>query len=135
MNPCSRKSERSFRRGVHAWLSYWSSSRSSASSSRCCLPAIQAAREAGRRAQCKNHLRQIAVACLNFESTHKAFPAGGWGFLWMGDPDRGVGRGQPGGWIFQVTSYLGRGASYSQVGKGLYGRSERESNSRSRWAR
>jgi prepilin-type N-terminal cleavage/methylation domain-containing protein/prepilin-type processing-associated H-X9-DG protein len=82
------------------------------------LPAIQAAREAGRRAQCKNHLRQIAIACLNYESAHKEFPACGWGFLWMGDPDSGVGRGQPGGWIFQVTNYIEEGA-VSQVGKGL----------------
>jgi prepilin-type N-terminal cleavage/methylation domain-containing protein/prepilin-type processing-associated H-X9-DG protein len=82
------------------------------------LPAIQAAREAARRAQCKNHLRQISLACLNFESANKRFPAGGWGFLWMGDPDRGVGRGQPGGWIFQVTNYLEEGA-VSQIGKGL----------------
>jgi prepilin-type N-terminal cleavage/methylation domain-containing protein/prepilin-type processing-associated H-X9-DG protein len=82
------------------------------------LPAIQAAREAGRRAQCKNHLHQIAIACINFESSQKAFPAGGWGFLWMGDPDRGVGRGQPGGWIFQVTSYLEE-QNVFQIGKGL----------------
>src|SRR3954453_2916900 len=73
------------------------------------LPAIQAAREAARRTQCKNHLKQIAVACLNYESSQKAFPAGGWGFRWMGDPDRGMGRGQPGGWIFQVCSYLEEG--------------------------
>jgi len=82
------------------------------------LPAIQAAREAGRRTQCKNHLRQIGIACLNFESTHKIFPAGGWGFLWMGDPDSGVGRGQPGGWIYQVSPYLEE-AQVFQVGTGL----------------
>ena len=82
------------------------------------LPAIQAAREAARRAQCKNNLRQIGIACLNFENTHKVFPAGGWGFLWMGDPDRGVGRGQPGGWIYQACSYLEE-ADVFQVGKGL----------------
>jgi prepilin-type N-terminal cleavage/methylation domain-containing protein len=38
------------------------------------LPAIQAAREAARRAECQNHLRQIVVACLNFESSHKRMP-------------------------------------------------------------
>jgi prepilin-type processing-associated H-X9-DG protein len=36
----------------------------------------------------------------------------------MGDPDSGVGRSQPGGWIFQVTNYLEEGA-VSQIGKGL----------------
>src|SRR5215470_962652 len=38
------------------------------------LPAIQAAREAARRSQCLNNLRQIALGALNFESTHKAVP-------------------------------------------------------------
>jgi prepilin-type N-terminal cleavage/methylation domain-containing protein len=38
------------------------------------LPAIQAARESARRTQCNNHLRQIGVGCLNFESTKKWLP-------------------------------------------------------------
>ena len=84
------------------------------------LPAIQAAREAARNAQCKNNLRQIALAMLNFESTHKSFPSGGWGFRWMGDPDRGVGPGQPGGWTFQVAPMLEQG-NVTFVGKGLTG--------------
>jgi prepilin-type N-terminal cleavage/methylation domain-containing protein/prepilin-type processing-associated H-X9-DG protein len=70
------------------------------------LPAIQAAREAARRSQCKNNVRQIAVGCLNYESTHKMFPRGGWGWQWMGDPDKGYGAQQPGGWIFQTAPYL-----------------------------
>jgi len=41
------------------------------------LPAIQAAREAGRRAQCTNHIKQIGVALHNFHDTHKRFPPGG----------------------------------------------------------
>lgn len=82
------------------------------------LPAIQAAREAARRTQCKNQLRQIAVACLNHETTHKYFPAGGWSWLWMGDPDRGYGGKQPGGWVFSATPYLEEEAVRG-VGKGL----------------
>ncbi|MEX2168415.1 MAG: DUF1559 domain-containing protein [Pirellulales bacterium] len=58
------------------------------------LPAVQAAREAARRTQCQNRLRQIGIACHNFESTYKYLPPAGarfnekdvalrpdWGFL------------------------------------------------------
>jgi prepilin-type N-terminal cleavage/methylation domain-containing protein/prepilin-type processing-associated H-X9-DG protein len=39
------------------------------------LPAVQAAREAGRSSQCKNNLRQFGLALINFESARKCFPA------------------------------------------------------------
>lgn len=40
------------------------------------LPAVQAAREAARRMQCSNQMRQIALGCHNYESTHRVFPSG-----------------------------------------------------------
>jgi prepilin-type N-terminal cleavage/methylation domain-containing protein/prepilin-type processing-associated H-X9-DG protein len=40
------------------------------------LPAIQAAREAARRSQCQNNIRQLALGCLNHESAMKRLPAG-----------------------------------------------------------
>jgi prepilin-type N-terminal cleavage/methylation domain-containing protein/prepilin-type processing-associated H-X9-DG protein len=40
------------------------------------LPAIQAARESARMADCKNRLRQIGLALANYESGHKHLPAG-----------------------------------------------------------
>lgn len=40
------------------------------------LPAIQAAREAGRRTVCVNHQSQVARATLNYETSKRSFPAG-----------------------------------------------------------
>jgi prepilin-type N-terminal cleavage/methylation domain-containing protein len=84
------------------------------------LPAIQAAREAGRNSQCKNNLRQIGIAFLNYEAGQKSFPSGGWGYRWMGDPDAGTGPRQPGGWIYQTAPFM-ENAGITLIGKGLKG--------------
>jgi prepilin-type N-terminal cleavage/methylation domain-containing protein len=70
------------------------------------LPAVQAARESSRRTQCLNQVRQQALACHLHADVHKFFPTGGWGWNWVGDPDRGFGPDQPGGWVFNILPYL-----------------------------
>lgn len=38
------------------------------------LPAVQSARETGRQAQCKNHLKQLSLACTQFEAIRQHYP-------------------------------------------------------------
>jgi prepilin-type N-terminal cleavage/methylation domain-containing protein len=80
------------------------------------LPAIQAAREAGRIATCRNNLRQIGLSILNHEQQLNHFPFGGWGHEWIGVPGRGSGATQPGGWVYNTLPYLEQRALHNLGG-------------------
>ena len=70
------------------------------------LPAVQAAREAARRAECLNHLKQLSLAAHNHDDIHNHFPTGGWGSRWCGDGSRGFGEQQPGGFFFVLLPFI-----------------------------
>lgn len=70
------------------------------------LPAVQAAREAARRTTCQSQVRQLSLGSMNHTDVAGHYPTGGWGWLWLGDADRGFGPDQPGGWIYNILPFI-----------------------------
>lgn len=82
------------------------------------LPAVQAARESGRRMQCSNNMKQIGLAAHSHMASDGHMPTNGWGWYWIGDPDKGKGRAQPGGWVYNILPYMEQENLYNlQTGK------------------
>jgi prepilin-type N-terminal cleavage/methylation domain-containing protein len=77
------------------------------------LPAVQSAREAARRTQCTNNVKQLALAAQLHHESQGYLPSGGWGHNWSGDPDLGFGESQPGGWLFSILPYIEQGNIHS----------------------
>ena len=84
------------------------------------LPAVQSAREAARMAQCKNHLKQLGLGAKTHVAAHGHFPSSGWGYRWIGDPNRGFGKEQPGGWAYNTLPFIEQ-TTLHDVGLGMTG--------------
>jgi prepilin-type N-terminal cleavage/methylation domain-containing protein/prepilin-type processing-associated H-X9-DG protein len=85
------------------------------------LPAVQSAREAARRTQCKNNLKQWSMACLLHMDTHKVFPTGGWYGIFYNQAVREMCGGNPctlkeqnWGWMYQVMPYIEGGVLWKE---------------------
>jgi len=74
------------------------------------LPAVQQAREAARRTQCKNHLKQLGLAMHNYHDTVRSFPhnavpqVGG-----VADRQRGA------SWMVRLLPYMDQAPAYNQM--------------------
>lgn len=89
------------------------------------LPAVQSAREAARRTQCTNNLKNLTLAMINHESSLGLMPSAGWTGAWSGDPDRGHGKRQPGGWLYAILPYMEQQDLFD-MGSGLTGQARRD---------
>lgn len=68
------------------------------------LPAVQQAREAARRTQCKNNLKQLGLALHNYRDVHMVFPPGslrGSGLAW--------------GWVSRTLPFFEQASAYSTI--------------------
>jgi prepilin-type N-terminal cleavage/methylation domain-containing protein len=84
------------------------------------LPAVQQAREAARRTQCRNAMKQIGLALHNYHDTHKVFPAssyslgiGGYDYFTGGATPRNPTYSNLNG-LVMLLPYLDQGPMYNQ---------------------
>jgi prepilin-type N-terminal cleavage/methylation domain-containing protein len=80
------------------------------------LPAVQASREAARRASCMSNLHQLIVAVHDYEFAHERFPTG---VRNKTGPVRNLPEGDHMGWIAQILPELGEPARYRHLDMNL----------------
>ena len=77
------------------------------------LPAVQQAREAARKSQCQNNLKQMGLAMHNYESAYQVLPSGIWGHV---NDDDGGGADDDGyGWQVSLLPYLDQQPLYNDL--------------------
>ncbi|MEO8496071.1 MAG: DUF1559 domain-containing protein [Planctomycetota bacterium] len=80
------------------------------------LPAVQAAREAARRAQCTNNLVQLVIAIHNYESANRVYPPG---TINPTGPIQSVALGYHHNWIEQLLPYIERRVAYDHIDRSV----------------
>lgn len=81
------------------------------------LPAVQAAREAARRMQCSNNLKQLGLSAHNYESAYKRFPYRQGGTDWDGSVANSGNRGRRSGFI-SILPFIEGGNQFAQIEAG-----------------
>ncbi len=74
------------------------------------LPAIQAAREAARRSQCTNNIKNLAIACHNYHDTYGMFP-----LSYATWSNRDPMNGRSTSWMVQVLPFIERQSLFDQI--------------------
>ena len=69
------------------------------------LPAVQQAREAARRSQCQNNLKQLGLAFHNYHDTYSVLPASSYGTV--------IGHGHT--WLESILPQLEQGNKFAQI--------------------
>src|SRR5262245_17149207 len=85
------------------------------------LPAVQQAREAARRTQCKNNLKQIGLAMHNYHDVYNTFPPGAVARFPVSNDGGGSSTStEPGlwSWGFSILPYIDQSTTYNALGSG-----------------
>ena len=81
------------------------------------LPAVQAAREAARRTQCTNNLKQLALGCQNYQGTFGTLPSGRYGDYNMASAFGGpFANSWSWSWLGDILPFIEQESTYEQGG-------------------